>query len=115
MLPFDHDRQLSSVLVTHPSEGTLIVTKGAPEAILERCSLVPISARSVLETLFSEGARVVAVAVRPAKAGELLTGKGRVPVDVGGILDIRRSSEGRRRSVDCCVAVARDRSEDHHG
>ncbi len=35
--PFDHDRRRVSVLVDR-DEGRLIVTKGAPEQVLERCT-----------------------------------------------------------------------------
>ena len=49
-------------------DGTgLVVTKGAPEVVLDRCIDVPTGARSALDALFSEGARVVAVATRPAE------------------------------------------------
>ncbi|MEO9176713.1 MAG: magnesium-translocating P-type ATPase [Gaiellales bacterium] len=64
-LPFDHDRQLASVLTRGPS-GTMLITKGAPEVVLARCVDVPASAQSVLERLFADGARVVAVATRSA-------------------------------------------------
>lgn len=63
--PFDHDRQRSSVLVDGP-EGWLLVIKGAPEAVLARCTDPPASARDVVDRLFGAGARVVAVACRPA-------------------------------------------------
>ncbi len=63
--PFDHDRRRVSVLVDGP-DGRLLVTKGAPEAILERCRSAPESARRVLERELARGSRVVAVAVRPA-------------------------------------------------
>jgi Mg2+-importing ATPase len=64
-LPFDHERQLASVIVR--SGGTaLLITKGAPEAVLARCSDVPPGALAVLERLFGDGARVVAVATRSA-------------------------------------------------
>ncbi len=66
LLPFDHERQLCSVLVGEPGQGTLLITKGAPEVVLDRCGDVPDGARAALESLFSEGARVVAVAARPA-------------------------------------------------
>ena len=46
--------------------GPVLVTKGAPEAVLARCSDVPTEATAVLERLFGEGARVVAVAAREA-------------------------------------------------
>ena len=66
VLPFDHDRQLGSVLVDGPGDGPLLVVKGAPEAILGRCVGVSDAARTTMESLFAEGSRVVAVAVRDA-------------------------------------------------
>jgi Mg2+-importing ATPase len=63
--PFDHERQLGSVLFDSP-HGRLLIAKGAPEAILARCSEVPVDAETALERLFAEGTRVVAVASRPA-------------------------------------------------
>jgi Mg2+-importing ATPase len=62
-LPFDHDRQLASVLVDSP-QGRLLIAKGAPEGVLARCNTVPDEARTTLDGLFSGGARVVAVASR---------------------------------------------------
>jgi Mg2+-importing ATPase len=64
LLPFDHERQLASVVVRGPDGATLLVTKGAPEAVLSRCVETPPSAKDTLERLFGEGARVVAVATR---------------------------------------------------
>jgi P-type Mg2+ transporter len=66
VLPFDHERQLVSVVARTPAGGTVLVTKGAPEALLTRCRAVPPEATIVLERLFGEGARVVAVATRDA-------------------------------------------------
>ncbi len=60
-LPFDHDRQLASVVVRHAG-ATLLITKGAPEVVLARCADPPPVARSTLDRLFADGARVVAVA-----------------------------------------------------
>ena len=37
VLPFDHERQLASVLVTDPDGQPLLITKGAPEVVLDRC------------------------------------------------------------------------------
>jgi len=67
LLPFDHERQLVSVVVQGPDgETTTLVTKGAPETVLARCADVPPVASAVLQRLFGDGARVVAVATRPA-------------------------------------------------
>jgi len=65
-LPFDHDRQMASVLVREPGGTTLLVTKGAPEAVLAHCSDLPASTAGTLDRLFADGARVVAVASRDA-------------------------------------------------
>jgi Mg2+-importing ATPase len=65
-IPFDHERQLASVLVDGPDGPRRVVTKGAPEEVLKRCIGVAPDARGLLEGLFSQGARVVAVATRPA-------------------------------------------------
>jgi P-type Mg2+ transporter len=73
VLPFDYDRQLVSVLVRETSGRRLLITKGAPEMVLERCVNVPDTAGSTLEALFSDGARVVAVASRTADGLEVLT------------------------------------------
>ena len=67
VLPFDHERQLASVLVKDPAGKPLLITKGAPEVVLDRCVNVPDGARAALKALFSGGARVVAVATRPAE------------------------------------------------
>ncbi len=73
VLPFDHERQLVSVLVMDPAGNPILITKGAPEVVLDRCANVPDGARPALEALFSEGARVVAVAARSAEGVEVLT------------------------------------------
>ena len=62
-LPFDHERQLASVLVDTPT-GRLLIAKGAPEGILARCTAVPATSQATLDSLFSSGVRVVAVASR---------------------------------------------------
>jgi len=72
VLPFDHERQLASVLVKGADGQTLLIAKGAPEVVLDRCANVPDAARKVLETLFSEGARVVAVAGRSVGSARTL-------------------------------------------
>ncbi len=63
--PFDHERRMASVLVEDPAGDTLTIVKGAPEAVLARCRTVPEESRALAERLFAEGARLVAVAVRP--------------------------------------------------
>jgi P-type Mg2+ transporter len=62
--PFDYERRCMSVLVAHADGSRVMITKGAPEVILDRCSYVSDKARSTLEGLFDSGARVVAVATK---------------------------------------------------
>ncbi len=83
-LPFDFERRCASVLIERSGE-RIIVTKGAPEAILGRATrceesdgtLAPLDAerRTALEALIAEkgreGLRLLAVAWRPADASTL--------------------------------------------
>jgi P-type Mg2+ transporter len=64
LAPFDYDRRLASALVAEPDGRRRVVTKGAPEAVLARCSKLPAGAREQLDRLFAEGTRVIAVATR---------------------------------------------------
>ena len=65
MLPFDHERRATSVLVDDNGKRVLVI-KGAPERVLERCHATAAVAQDTLAALFAAGRRVVAVAVRPA-------------------------------------------------
>ncbi len=65
VLPFDHERRMVSVVVREPSGALTLVTKGAPEMLLERCEDVPLQAREAMDAEFAAGNRVVAVATRP--------------------------------------------------
>ena len=64
LLPFDHERQMVSVAARPATGATVLVTKGAPEAVIARCDDAPAGASQTLQRLFGEGARVVAVATR---------------------------------------------------
>ncbi len=70
-LPFDHDRQLASVIVAPAAAHStpLLITKGAPEIVLDRCVDVPPSAAETLQGLFADGARTIAIATRSMTAG----------------------------------------------
>jgi len=63
--PFDHVRRRVSVLVDHDGQ-RLLITKGAPEAILNLCTHVSDAAREVLDSEFTAGNRVVAIGCRVA-------------------------------------------------
>ena len=52
-LPFDHDRQMVSVLVRDSAGRSTLVTKGAPETVLDRCDKVPSALRTALATEFA--------------------------------------------------------------
>lgn len=65
VLPFDHERRMVSVVVRDAAGIATLVTKGAPETVLERCLDVPAAARATLAAEFAAGNRVVAVATRP--------------------------------------------------
>ncbi|TFB48970.1 magnesium-translocating P-type ATPase [Cryobacterium tagatosivorans] len=66
VIPFDHERRMTSVLVREASGSARLVTKGAPEDVLRRCVGTPASALALLDEQFDAGARVIAVATRPA-------------------------------------------------
>ena len=71
LVPFDHERRMTSALVD-TSDGTrLLVVKGAPESVLARCVHVPDVAQATLQLQFAAGSRVVAVASRPSAAATL--------------------------------------------
>jgi len=65
VLPFDHERRMVSVLFRDSAGRLTLVTKGAPETVLDRCDDVPAAAREALAEQFAAGNRVVAVATRP--------------------------------------------------
>jgi Mg2+-importing ATPase len=73
LLPFDHERRMTSVLVESSEHGRRIVTKGAPESVLERCVGVDDAARALLDAEFRAGSRVIAVATRPAPGSSTIT------------------------------------------
>ena len=63
-LPFDHERQLASVTAATSDGTNVLVTKGAPEVVLSRCASAPPAATAILDQLFADGARVIAVATK---------------------------------------------------
>jgi Mg2+-importing ATPase len=73
VLPFDHERNMVSVLVKDSTHQLTLVTKGAPETVLDRCRDVPQAARDALATEFAAGNRVVAVATRTVPTEHALT------------------------------------------
>lgn len=85
VLPFDHARRATSVLVDDDA-GRLLVVKGAPEQVLARCSVVPDGAQTTLDGLFDDGRRVVAVASRPAPELSQITAGDEAQLTLDGFL-----------------------------
>ncbi len=85
LLPFDHVRQMSSVLVE--TDGYVrLITKGAPESVLTRCTDVSVGSHAVLTRLFDDGARVVAVAERTATASDRIVAEDEHDLNLVGFL-----------------------------
>ncbi|HEY5121720.1 MAG TPA: magnesium-translocating P-type ATPase [Acidimicrobiales bacterium] len=84
--PFDHERQMASVLVRDAAGVSLMVTKGAPEVVLERCLNVDDTVHQALNALFADGERVVAVASRAGVTGSTLSGTDEVGLTFEGFL-----------------------------
>jgi P-type Mg2+ transporter len=84
--PFDHERRMVSVLVRDRAGVLTQVTKGAPEAVLERCADVPEAIRTALAAEFAAGNRVVAVANRPATDAVAPTAADEHDLDLVGLL-----------------------------
>jgi P-type Mg2+ transporter len=86
MLPFDYERRLASVLVQEDGGGRRVIVKGAPEAVLARSMAVAPQAQEVLEGLFAQGSRVVAVATHPADDQRKLTPDDEQGLELEGFL-----------------------------
>ncbi|HEX9030530.1 MAG TPA: magnesium-translocating P-type ATPase [Streptosporangiaceae bacterium] len=86
VLPFDHQRRMVSVLVDQPGGERLLITKGAPEAVLARCAQVPAAMRAALDAEFASGNRVVAVATRPAAGHTTLSAGDERDLHLAGFL-----------------------------
>ncbi len=79
-LPFDHTRRASCALVDLDDRSRMLIAKGAPEQVMQRCAAIPAGAHDTVEALFAEGRRVVAVASRAAPELTAVT-----PADVAGL------------------------------
>ncbi|MEN9736463.1 MAG: magnesium-translocating P-type ATPase [Actinomycetota bacterium] len=62
-IPFDHNRRITSVLV-NLNNNYKIISKGAPEDIITRCVGLTDIEKSLLDSIYTQGARVIAVAER---------------------------------------------------
>jgi P-type Mg2+ transporter len=86
VLPFDHNRRLLSVLIRHDSDAPLLITKGAPEAVLDRCSEVPADAHAALDAELAAGHRVIALGIRRAPGLSTLTPDDERDLRLAGLL-----------------------------
>ncbi|WP_293238515.1 magnesium-translocating P-type ATPase [Mycolicibacterium sp.] len=84
-LPFDHERRATYALVDD-GDARVLVVKGAPEQVLEDCVSVPTGAQAVLDGLFANGRRVVAVASRPAPGLTTITAAEATGLELVGFL-----------------------------
>jgi Mg2+-importing ATPase len=101
-LPFDHDRQLTSVLVDLGGRRQLVV-KGAPENVLDRCGVASDSpAAQFLNTLFAAGERVVAVASKDAPGLTALSASDESGLTLAGFVTF-----ADRPKPDAAAALAR--------
>ena len=110
VLPFDHDRSMVTVLVRDTAGELTLVTKGAPETVLDRCLKVPASARKALESEFAAGNRVVAVATRKAANADPPTAKNEHGLHLVGFLVFldppkEGAAEALRRLANLGIAV----------
>jgi Mg2+-importing ATPase len=110
VLPFDHERRMVSVLVRDPAGHLTLVTKGAPETVLDACVDVPPTARTALAAEFAAGNRVIAVATRPAADLRPPTAEDERDLRLVGLLvflDLPKQDAARalRRLADLGIAV----------
>ncbi|MHB1172107.1 MAG: cation-translocating P-type ATPase, partial [Lacisediminihabitans sp.] len=59
VIPFDHQRRMTSVLIRDADGSLRLVAKGSPEDVLRLCLDTPPQAQTLLEEQFDAGARVV--------------------------------------------------------
>jgi Mg2+-importing ATPase len=84
-LPFDHARRATSTLLEDAGRRVLVV-KGAPEQVLQKCEGVPDAAQGTLAALFTSGRRVVAVASKSAPELTALTAEDECGLVLDGFL-----------------------------
>jgi P-type Mg2+ transporter len=85
-VPFDHERRLVSVLVEDAHGYRMMITKGAPEGLLNRCTAIPAAARAALEAEFAAGNRVIATATRDMPGVRAITAADEHDLTFRGIL-----------------------------
>ena len=113
-LPFDHERQLATVLARRGQDDPVLVTKGAPEAVIARCTGASDEARRILQGLFDDGARVLAVATRNAPGLTQLSVADERDLHLEGFLTfVDRPKADAGASIAKLAHLGRD-GQDHH-
>ena len=89
VLPFDHERQLASVLVKDGSGQPLVITKGAPEVVLDRCAQVPAGSLAGARGIVRRGRAGGGRGHAPGRGHPGADLRGRARADAGGLPDLR--------------------------
>lgn len=113
-LPFDFERRLVSVLVAYPDGGAQLIAKGAPEAVLDRCTAIRTGAtehplddaaragvEGLVRTAASVGDRTVAVASRRMAPADHVEPEDEAGLTLEGIL---RFSDPPKAGIDGTIA-----------
>ncbi|MGN6426319.1 MAG: magnesium-translocating P-type ATPase [Leifsonia sp.] len=109
-VPFDHERRMAGALVAATGSAPIVVVKGAPESVLPLCTDADPSAQATLDTLYAQGARVIAIATRPAAGLAALTPSDETGLTLRGYLafvdGVKPDAQASlRRLADLGVAV----------
>ncbi len=86
LVPFDHERRMTSVLVRDATGLVLLVSKGSAEDVMARCVDVSPTAQAILNEQYATGARVVAVATRHAGDLKSITSRDEKDLTLAGFL-----------------------------
>ncbi|NUR87167.1 MAG: magnesium-translocating P-type ATPase [Nonomuraea sp.] len=109
LVPFDHERRRTSVLVDGP-DGRLLIVKGAPEDILARCVGASADVRRVLDERLATGGRVIAVASRAMPGAVRIDPRDERDLTLAGLLVLsdppkRGAAEALTRLAQLGIAV----------
>ena len=113
IVPFDHDRRRTSVLVDDGGH-RLQITKGAPESVLELCDGVTDVIHDVLTKEFERGVRVVAVASRAADGVQKLSADDEHGLTLDGFLMFLDPPKASAAASIATAREARPAREDRH-
>jgi Mg2+-importing ATPase len=84
--PFDHERRISTEIADDPDGPRWLVVKGEPERVLAQSQGTPGEAAPTLSALYDAGARVIAVAARPATESDAALCAGARDLALAGFL-----------------------------